>query len=137
MSAGGLLRAVTDDDPPGGWTTWSAERQGRVVLAYRPDVFDADRFPAACLPTVLVSNGSTRRRPDRRRAGDRWHVTLRLEPDVRVERTVHDSREAALAAADDLARAFDAGEVDARGAYQVLDGRRAYLDALAELTGGS
>jgi hypothetical protein len=127
---------VTDDDPPGGWTTWNEEPGGLVVLAYRPDVFDADRFPAACLPTILVSNGSTRRRPGRGR-GDGWHVTLRLEPEVRVERTTHDSRDGALAAARDLARSFDAGEVDHRGAYQVLDGRRSYLDALDELTGRS
>ncbi len=125
---------VSDDAPPGGWTTWNEEPDGPVVFAYRPDVFDAERFPAACLPTVHVSNAS--RRPGARASG-RWYAALRIEPEVRVERSTHDSRAAALAAAGDLARAFDAGEVDYRGAYQVLDGRRAYLDRLDDLTGGS
>jgi hypothetical protein len=126
-------------DPPGGWATWTDEDDGRLILAFRPDVFDAERYPAACLPTVHVSNGPTRRRPGARgRPSDRWHVTLRLEPEVRVgDRTEHDSREAAREAARDVARRFDAGEVDYRAAYQVLDGRRAYLDRLDELTGRS
>lgn len=130
---------AADADPPGGWATWNEEADGPVVLAFRPDVFDADRFPAPCLPTLLVSSGSTRRRPGRGRGrtGERWHVTLGLEPEVRVERTRHDSREAARDAAFDLAAAFDAGEVAYRDAYQVLDGRRAYLDELDRLTGRS
>lgn len=126
-------------DPPGGWTTWADEDGGRLILAFRPDVFDAERYPAACLPTVHVSNGPTRRRPAARRTPtDRWHVTLRLEPEVRVgAQEEFDSRETARDAAHDLARRFDAGEVDYRDAYQVLDDRRAYLDRLDELTGRS
>ncbi len=126
-------------DPPGGWATWTEERDGRLILAYRPDVFDAERYPAACLPTVHLSNGSTRRRPGaRHRPTDRWHVTLRLEPQVRVgDREVCDSRAAAHEAALDLARRFDAGELAYREAYQVLDERHAYLDRLDDLTGRS
>ena len=126
-------------DPPGGWATWTDEDGGRLILAFRPDVFDAERYPAACLPTIHVSNGPTRRRPGARsRPPDRWHVTLRLEPEVRVgEQAVFDSREAAREAAADLAEQFDAGELDYRDAYQVLDGRRAYLDRLDDLTGRS
>lgn len=126
-------------DPPGGWATWTDEDGGRLILAFRPDVFDAERYPAACLPTIHVSNGPTRRRPGARsRPTDRWHVTLRLEPEVRVgDQTEYDSREAAREAARDLAARFDAGAVDYRDAYQVLDGRRAYLDRLDELTGRS
>ncbi len=125
---------MSDDAPPGGWTTWNEEPDGPVVFAYRPDVFDAERFPAACLPTLHVSNAS--RRPGTR-SGSRWHAVLRVEPEVRAERSTHGSRSTALAAAHDLARAFDAGEVDYRGAYQVLDGRRTYLDRLDGLTGRS
>lgn len=131
---------MTDDsDPPGGWTTWTDEDGGRLILAFRPDVFDAERYPAACLPTIHASNGPTRRRPGaRREPTDRWHVTLRLEPEVRLgDREAFDSRERARAVAADLAARFDAGELPYRDAYQVLDGRRAYLDRLDELTGRS
>jgi hypothetical protein len=128
---------TSQTDPPSGWATWTDEDGGRLILAFRPDVFDAERYPPPCLPTVHVSNGPTRRRPGARgRPTDRWHVTLRLEPEVRVgDQTEYDSCESAREAARDLARRFDAGEVDYRDAYQVLEGRRAYLDRLDELTG--
>jgi len=54
------------DDLPAGWRLWNEEPDGRVILAFRPDVFDADRFDPACLPTIYLSNGSRRRRPGRR-----------------------------------------------------------------------
>jgi hypothetical protein len=121
-------------DLPDGWRVWSAEGGGRVVLAYRPDVFAGDAFPAACLPTLYVSNGSRRPRPG---AGgvetDEWHVTLFVEPDVEVATRAPGDRDAALAAAVDLAARFAAGEVAYRDAYQVP--RPDYLDALDRLTG--
>ena len=51
------------DALPAGWQVWTEEHEGRVILAYRPDVFDADEFPAACLPTIYVTNGSRANRP--------------------------------------------------------------------------
>jgi hypothetical protein len=119
---------------PDGWTVWSDEPDGRSVLAYRPDVFDSRSYPAPCLPTIYVSNGSLARRPG---AGgvetDTWHVTLFLEPDVEGPTETHGAREAAVDAAVALADRFDAGDVDYRSLYQVP--REDYLDRLDELTG--
>jgi hypothetical protein len=129
------MEPTTDvESPPGGWTVWNADPGGRVILAYRPDVFTGDAFPAACLPTIYVSNGSRRRRPG---AGavetDEWHVTLFLEPEVATDADVYDDRGAALDGATGLADRFDAGDVDYRGLYQVP--RPDYLDELDRLTG--
>lgn len=122
------------DALPDGWTVWNEEPEGRVILAYRPDVFDSDAFPAACLPTLYVSNGSRSRRPG---AGqyelDTWHATLFLEPDVEGPVEEFDSREAAIDGAVDLAARFARGDVDYRGRYQVP--REDYLARLDELTG--
>jgi hypothetical protein len=119
---------------PDGWTVWSDEPDGRSVLAYRPDVFDSRAYPAPCLPTIYVSNGSRARRPG---AGSvetaTWHVTLFLEPDVEGPTETHGTREAAVDAAVALADRFEAGEVDYRSLYQVP--REDYLDRLDELTG--
>lgn len=117
-----------------GWRVWNEESGGRTVLVYRPDVFDADRFPAACLPTIYVTNGSPRQRPGAaQRETDTWHVNLILEPDVEAETNRYDDRSAAVDGACDLAERFAAGEIDYRGAYQVP--REAYFDKLDELTG--
>ena len=120
-------------DLPAGWRVWNAESEGRVILAYRPDVFDSAAFPAACLPTIYVTNGSPKRRPG---AGavdtDRWQVKLFVEPEVEVGTEAFDDRPAALDGAVETARAFAAGEVDYRAAYQVP--REAYLARLDELT---
>ena len=45
-----------------GWRVWNAETD-RVILAYRPDVFDGGEFPAACMPTLYVTHGQRNRRP--------------------------------------------------------------------------
>jgi len=125
------------DDLPDGWRVWSAEAGGRVVLTYRPDVFDGTAFPPACLPTLTVApGGSPDARPDRSGRPSAWHTALYLEPDVRV-RAVDarfDDRAAAVAAAVEVADRFAAGEVDFRSAY--LEPRPAYLDRLDELVGG-
>lgn len=121
---------------PDGWEVWSNESGGRLVLAFRPDVFDGESYPAECMATVYVS----RRKPGRRLRRTRepsgsWHVSLRLEPEVRVESAdeSHATREAAVAAALALAERFAAGDVDYRAAYQVP--RDDYLDELDERTG--
>ncbi|MDR9412342.1 MAG: DUF5820 family protein [Haloquadratum sp.] len=118
-----------------GWRVWHEDMSGEVILVFRPDVFtEAEGFPAACLPTILVSNRSRARRPGaRRRRGGTWSVVLTLEPDVEVAVTEHASQEAAVAGAMALAAAFTDGEVDLRSAYQVP--RTAYLDRLDALTG--
>ena len=117
---------------PETWTVWNEEVGGRVVLVYRPDVFDADAFPAPCLPTLTLSPGAPNRPPGVRDA-DVWSVALRLEPNVEARVETHESRAAGVEAAIDLADAFAAGEVDYRAAYQVP--REAYLDRLDELVG--
>ena len=124
---------MTDDLPPG-WTAWNEGDDGRVVWVYRPDVFDADEFPAPCLPTLYVTRGAPDQRPGTKPGTD-WHVAFYLEPEVRVRDCDASAatREAALEAARDLASAFAAGDVDYRSAYQVP--REGYLDRLDEATG--
>ncbi|MFC7230582.1 DUF5820 family protein [Saliphagus sp. GCM10025308] len=125
-------------DLPEGWVVWSDQDDGRVVLAYRPDVFDADEYPAACLPTLYLTHGKRSRRPgvnpgDRSAERD-WHVTLYLEPEVHLRETNrYPTREEAVDCTLDLAERFAVGEIDFRELYQVP--RERYLDALEELTG--
>jgi hypothetical protein len=118
-----------------GWRVWHEDTSGEVILVFRPEVFsEAEGFPAACLPTILISNRSRARRPDaRRRRGGTWSVVLTLEPEVEVRVSEHESQEAAVSQAVELAAAFAAGRVDYRDAYQVP--REAYLDRLDALTG--
>lgn len=124
-------------DLPGGWQVWNAEDAGRVVLVYRPDVFDGGAFPPACLPTLTVAPGSSPdARPDPRGRSGRWHVALYLEPDLRVravERSFDDRAEAVEWAAA-VAGQFVEGSVDYRAAYR--QPRSAYLDRLDELVEG-
>jgi len=126
------------DGLPDAWTVWSDEDDGRAVLAYRPDVFDTQAFPAACLPTLYVTRGRrSNRRPgvDRTHLTDRsWYVTLYLEPEVELDEThEYETRTAAVEGAVALARRFAAGDVDYRGLYQVP--RDDYFEKLDELTG--
>lgn len=119
-----------------GWRVWNEEAGGQLVLAFRPDVFDSSRFPAACLPTITVARGSSPDQlPERRARSDSWFRALYLEPTVRVREVdaTYDDREAAVEGARALAAAFAADQVDYRGAYQVP--REAYLDALDGLLG--
>jgi len=119
---------------PSGWRVWNEEPEGRVIFAYRPDVFDSDAFPAACLPTIYLTNGSPQRRPG---AGsvetDHWQVKLFLEPEIEATATRYDDREAAVDGAVETARQFADGEVDYRACYQVP--REAYFEELDELVG--
>lgn len=114
------------------WVVWN-EETGRIVLAFRPDVFDGDDFPAACLPTIYVTRGRRDRRPGGERVGEQWYVTLYLEPDVDCGTDSYGGRDEAIAAAVSLADEFASGEVDYRDVYQVP--RDAYFDRLDELTG--
>lgn len=125
---------MTLEDLPAGWKVWS-EDATRIVLAYRPDVFDTQSFPAPCMPTLYLTKGRRGRRPGRDRPGpeDDWFVTLYLEPDVDGGTERYDTREAAVDGAVSLARQFVDGGVDYRDLYQVP--RPEYLDELDELTG--
>jgi len=125
-------------DLPDGWVIWSQEDDGRCVLAYRPDVFNGDDFPAPCLPTLYLTHGRRSRRPginptDSEAKRD-WHVTLYLEPDVHLRETNRfATRSEAIDCVVDLATRFDAGDIDYRDMYQVP--RETYFEQLDELTG--
>ncbi|APW99509.1 hypothetical protein CHINAEXTREME_17815 [Halobiforma lacisalsi AJ5] len=122
---------------PDAWTVWSQGDDGRLVLAYRPDVFDGDEFPAACLPTLYLTHGKRTRRPGTNpttTGASDWFVTFYLEPDVTLEGARRFStRGDALERCRELARAFDDGEIDYRDCYQVP--RERYFEKLDELTG--
>ncbi|MCY4729120.1 hypothetical protein KY092_00955 [Natronomonas gomsonensis] len=118
-----------------GWQVWNAE-DARVILAYRPDVFNGSEFPAACLPTVYVTRGRRNRRPEGNRnlpPNAPWMVTLYLEPEVNRDPDAYDTRSAALDGAVELTHRFADGDIDYRGLYQVP--RERYFEKLDELTG--
>lgn len=118
-----------------GWTVWNDDGD-RLIVAYRPDVFDGGEFPPECLPTIYLTRGRRTRRPGVRpnpRPGDPWVVTLFLEPEVDHGPDHYDSREAAVEGLVDLAARFADGDVDYRGLYQVP--RESYFEKLDELTG--
>ena len=118
-----------------GWQVWN-DRDDKVVLVYRPDVFDARAFPAACLPTIYVTQGRRSRRPGtdpRSRPGNSWYVTFFLEPEVERDAERYNDRAAAIAASEELAERFASGDLDYRSLYQVP--RETYLDRLDQLTG--
>jgi hypothetical protein len=122
---------------PGGWKVWSEEPEGRVVLAYRPDVFNSEAFDPACLPTLTVAPGRSPDRPPKHRGrADGWHAVLYLEPRVRARDcdASFEDRASAVEGAREIAGRFARGEVDYRAAYQ--QPREAYLDRLDDLTGG-
>lgn len=133
MNADDAEEDATEGDAPAGWTLWNDEPEGRRILVYRPDVFKESDFPAECLPTIFVSNGSRGTRPGSAPRDPTWDVTLYLEPQVDAQAETYDSREAAVDAAAELARKFDDGDVDYRSLYQVP--REEYFERLDELTG--
>ncbi len=119
---------------PDGWQVWNEEPGGRAILVFRPDVFNEDGFPAECLPTIYLTNGSRRRRPGAGQyATDEWHVVCFLEPEIEAVTETYGERDVAAEAAVDLADRFAAGEVDYREAYQIP--RKDYFEALDDLTG--
>jgi len=114
------------------WTVWN-EAETKLILAYRPDVFDSEAFPAPCLPTLYLTRGKRTRRPGAQRAGSDWYVTLYLEPEVDHDGGSYSDRGAAVEATVELANGFAAGEFDYRALYQVP--RDEYLAELDSLTG--
>jgi len=122
------LDGLSDD-----WTVWN-QTETELVLAYRPDVFDSEQFPAPCLPTIYLTRGKRTRRPGADRTGEDWYVRLYLEPEVDRDAETVSDRETAVENAVELANRFADGEIDYRALYQVP--REAYLDELDSLTGG-
>lgn len=121
---------------PKGWRVWNEEDEGRVILVFRPDVFDSQQFPPECLPTIYVSQRPPQERLPRLDAErSDWYVALRLEPEVQVQTvgSQHETRDAAIDEAVEIAESFVAGEIDFRESYQVP--RDEYLDALEAYTG--
>ncbi len=129
------VNIMIDDAALGdGWQVWNAA-EDRVILTYRPDVFDSNEFPAPCLPTIYVTHGHRRRRPGPPRThdpDDPWLVTLYLEPEVNHPPSEFDSRHEAITAAQDLSRDFVEGHIDYRSLYQIP--RDAYLEQLDTMT---
>ncbi|MFB6175871.1 MAG: DUF5820 family protein [Halobaculum sp.] len=127
--------SLDDGNLPTGWQVWNEERDGRVILAFRPDVFDGTgQVDAACMPTIYVANGSPRRRPGMSGGdSDEWTVTLYLEPEVEGGEETYDDRENAIEGAVDFAERFVGGEIDYRELYQVP--RPDYFETLDELIG--
>ena len=124
-------------EPPAGWQVWNEEPGSRLVLAFRPDVFDTEAFPAPCLPTIAVAPGrGPDQLPERRARQSGWYRALFLEPAVRIHAAdaTYDEWPDAVEGAHDIAARFVAGEIDYRGAYQ--QPREAYLAMLDELIAG-
>lgn len=97
-------------------------------------MFNESAFPAECMPTVFVWNGSRANRPGATQIRTKtWHAVLYLEPEIEVVVEEFDSREAAVDGATDIAGRFADGEIDYRSAYQVP--REDYFEKLDELTG--
>lgn len=118
-----------------GWRVWN-DGDDRLILAYRPDVFDGAEFDAACLPTLYVTRGRRSRRPGGTRdppPGAPWVVTLFLEPEVSAPPHEFDSPAEAVEDALAFAAEFARGDVDYRSLYQVP--RPDYFGRLDELTG--
>lgn len=127
---------VTADELAEGWEVWNEEPTGRLILAYRSDVFDTQAYPAPCLPTITVAPGRSPDAPPERRAeSSLWHAAFYLEPTVRVRDadSTQETREDAVAAAIDIAARFSGGEIDYRSVYQVP--REEYLSKLDALIG--
>lgn len=119
---------------PDGWRVWNKEPSGRVILTFRPDQFDGDDLPAACLPTIYLTNGSRRSRPGAGQyATDQWHVVLYLEPEIEAVAETYETRSAAVDGTLNVAARFAAGDVDYREVYQVP--REEYFSRLDELVG--
>jgi len=128
------LSGMAFEELPAGWEVWSDERT-KVVLAFRPDVFNTADFPPACMPTLYITKGRRSRRPGRNDPNpeDPWYVTLFLEPEVKSDADIFETRSEATAGAVDLAVRFARGHVDYRGLYQVP--RPDYFAKLDDLTG--
>ncbi|MFB6187422.1 MAG: DUF5820 family protein [Halobacteriaceae archaeon] len=124
---------MDESELPPGWVIWNNEPNGRVILAYRPDIFDTNEFPAQCLPTISITPNHPDQHP--RSSSSEWYVLLYLEPEVRVfdRESTHPFREQAISSALNLAQVFSNGQIDFADVYQVP--RPQYIATLEKLTG--
>ncbi|ERG95235.1 MAG: hypothetical protein J07HQW2_01685 [Haloquadratum walsbyi J07HQW2] len=108
-------------DPPTGWRIWNNEPGGKRIFVFRPDIFsERNDLPAMCLPTIHVTNGSQANRPGASQIQtDSWHVILTLEPEVEAITESHETRQAALSGAYNIAEQFVQGAINYRDSYQV------------------
>jgi len=115
---------------PDGWVVWS-EDDG-LVVCYKPDIFDGDQYPRACLPLITVTKA------DRGTVSGRegWRVTFHVEADV----PAHSLRKAvvgydeAIEYAVEIATKFNAGEYDPAEFYAEGDVREEYVARLRRET---
>lgn len=137
MWSASLTSTMTLEELPDGWSVWNREPGDRLILAFRPDVFDGSTLPPACLPTIYVREGER----DLRRAGPApatgtegvWTVSFILEPEViqRVGSTAN--YEDAELLAIEHAQAVVDGEVDFGEIYQLP--HEEYIETLWSLVG--
>ena len=57
-----MLTAADRDAIPDDWTLWSVD-DSRLILAYRPDIFDGSDTVPACMPMIYLSRGRRSKRP--------------------------------------------------------------------------
>jgi hypothetical protein len=127
-----MLTAADRDAIPDDWTLWSVD-DSRLILAYRPDIFDGSDTDPACMPMIYLSRGRRSKRPEGNRnlpPDAPWVIRLHLEPDVTASPRYVEDRADAVSECISLTRAFIDGEIDYRALYQVP--RERYLDRLDE-----
>lgn len=118
-----------------GWEIWNNEPHGRIILVFRPDIFNTTDYPPACLPTITIGPGTRPNAPpDHRQASNAWHVVLYLEPRVRIttKDTSVPTRPEAIDYALSLSHEFTNGNIDFDDAY--IEPRPEYLTKLNQLT---
>lgn len=117
---------------PEGWVVWS-EDDG-LVVCYKPDVFDGDQYPRACLPLITVTKA------DRGTVGGRegWRVTFHVEADVPAYslRKVVTGYDEAIEYVIEIAMKFNEGVYDPADFYAEGDVREDYVARLREETDG-
>jgi len=113
---------------PEGWVVWS-EDDG-LVVCYKPELFDGEEYPRACLPLITVTKA------DRGTIGGRegWRVTFHIEADVpahSLRKTVTGYDEA-IEYVVETAKKFNAGEYDPAEFYAEGDARKEYVARLRD-----
>ena len=105
-----------------------------MVVCYKPDVFDGDQYPRACLPLITVTKA------DRGTVGGRegWRVTFHVEADVPAYslRKVVTGYDEAIEYVIEIATKFNEGVYDPAEFYAEGDAREDYVARLREETDG-
>jgi len=116
---------------PEGWVVWSEE--GGLVVCYKPDVFDANRYPRPCLPLITVTKADTGTVGGR----EGWRVSFHIEADVpaRNLESVHVDYGDAVDYVVEIARRFVDGGYDFAEFYAEGDVRDEYVARLEREVG--